>query len=299
MNIFSLFIFNLIFLFLILAGASQDLLQRALTDHFNRSFLEAAVQSKKMEYESAESLLMGLIRTHSKESVCAAFNSLNNDVILHFEDALHVVTSIYADSCLDEVREVANWIYEVKREKIYSAMNDNSIYSIESTWGPSREIYVNPVDYPHLAGPHPSVPGLHQGDVVLTFDDRPYQNPYSKDPSSKYYKQNTTQMVLDVLTEENTQVLFFLLGSQLGDFQDKIIHPFYLGHTLGSHSYSHKNMSQISSSSAERDILKGRQAIWDAFSIDSPFFRFPFGGESGRLDIVRRNQMTSFHWESL
>lgn len=88
----------------------------------------------------------------------------------------------------------------------------------DSPWGPSRVIPVSEQKLEQISGPYERanhralLSQLEDGEVILTFDDGPYTNPFTN-PGGRHYKQPTTQMVLAQLDLENTQAVFFVQGS--------------------------------------------------------------------------------------
>ncbi len=103
---------------------------------------------------------------------------------------------------------------------------------------------------------------LQPGEVVLTFDDGPW-------PVS-------TPMVLAALKAECLQATFFNIG------EHAIWHPSVLkqviaaGHTVGTHTWSHKNLAHLPFDQAKEQIEKGISAVtMMAGTPIAPFFRYP------------------------
>ncbi len=103
---------------------------------------------------------------------------------------------------------------------------------------------------------------LQPGEVVLTFDDGPWPV--------------TTPMVLAALKAECLQATFFAIG------EHAIWHPGVLkqvvaaGQTVGTHTWSHKNLAQKSFQEAKDEIEKGISAVsMMAGAPVAPFFRYP------------------------
>lgn len=103
---------------------------------------------------------------------------------------------------------------------------------------------------------------LQPGEVVLTFDDGPWPV--------------TTPMVLAALKAECLQATFFAIG------EHAIWHPGVLkqvvaaGQTVGTHTWSHKNLAQKSFQEAKDEIEKGISAVsMMAGTPVAPFFRYP------------------------
>lgn len=78
------------------------------------------------------------------------------------------------------------------------------------------------------------------GQVVLTFDDGPHPK--------------HTPLALDILKETQTPASFFVLGKSAAAEPDLVMRILSEGHEVGSHTYSHPNMGQISASRAKVEI---------------------------------------------
>jgi peptidoglycan/xylan/chitin deacetylase (PgdA/CDA1 family) len=103
---------------------------------------------------------------------------------------------------------------------------------------------------------------LRDGEVVLTFDDGPWPG--------------NTPAVLTALAEQCTKALFFPIGKHA------IWHPEILkqvaaaGHTIGSHTWSHADLSKLTPDQAKEEIEKGVSAVRVALGQpEASFFRFP------------------------
>jgi len=103
---------------------------------------------------------------------------------------------------------------------------------------------------------------LHDKEVVLTFDDGPWPH--------------NTPAVLAALAAHCIKATFFPIGKHA------IWHPEILrqvaqdGHTIGSHTWSHADLSKKSPEEAKREIEMGASAVHMAVGgKTAPFFRFP------------------------
>jgi peptidoglycan-N-acetylglucosamine deacetylase len=103
---------------------------------------------------------------------------------------------------------------------------------------------------------------LRPGEVVLTFDDGPWPQ--------------NTPAVLAALAAHCTKATFFPIGKH------SLWHPEILkevaaaGHTIGSHTWSHADLSKKSFEDGKAEIEKGASAVrWALGAPPSPFFRFP------------------------
>jgi peptidoglycan/xylan/chitin deacetylase (PgdA/CDA1 family) len=103
---------------------------------------------------------------------------------------------------------------------------------------------------------------LQPGEVVLTFDDGPWPG--------------TTPAVLAALAAQCTQAVFFPIGKHSTWHPEVLKQVMAAGHTVGSHTWSHKNLASRSQQEAEDEIERGVSAVsLMAGAPIAPFFRFP------------------------
>ncbi len=129
--------------------------------------------------------------------------------------------------------------------------------------GVSRMVEIDTTDGPGFGFEHfKEHDFLHDKEVVLTFDDGPWPH--------------NTPAVLAALAAHCIKATFFPLGKHA------IWHPEILrqvaqdGHTIGSHTWSHADLSKKSPEEAKREIEMGASAVHMAVGgKTAPFFRFP------------------------
>ncbi len=104
---------------------------------------------------------------------------------------------------------------------------------------------------------------LRDHEIVLTFDDGPWPG--------------NTERVLKALAENCTKALFFPIGKHAGYHPEILKQVAAAGHTIGSHTWSHKDLSKLSDDEAKAEIEKGIAAVSIALGNKpvGPFFRFP------------------------
>jgi peptidoglycan-N-acetylglucosamine deacetylase len=103
---------------------------------------------------------------------------------------------------------------------------------------------------------------LQPGEVVLTFDDGPWPR--------------NTQEVLAALAAQCTKAIFFPIGLHTMWAPEILKLVDAAGHTIGSHTWSHKDLSKLSLQDAKDEIEKGVSAVrWGLGHPEAPFFRFP------------------------
>ncbi len=104
---------------------------------------------------------------------------------------------------------------------------------------------------------------LKDHEVVLTFDDGPWPG--------------NTPAVLKALADQCTKAVFFPIGKHAGWHPEIMKQVAAAGHTVGSHTWSHKDLSKLSEQEGKDEIEKGIAAVSIALGNKpvGPFFRFP------------------------
>ena len=104
---------------------------------------------------------------------------------------------------------------------------------------------------------------LKNGEVVLTFDDGPWPG--------------NTHMVLKALADECVKATFFPIGKHATWSPQLLKDVAAAGHSIGSHTWSHKNLEKMPFDQAKEEIEKGLSAVQWALegAGTAPFFRFP------------------------
>lgn len=103
---------------------------------------------------------------------------------------------------------------------------------------------------------------LQDKEVVLTFDDGPW-------PGS-------TRAVLDALASHCTKATFFIIGKHATYHPEILKQVAAAGHTIGTHTWSHVDLSKLSTDQAKDEIEKGISAVKLSLgTAPGSFFRFP------------------------
>jgi peptidoglycan/xylan/chitin deacetylase (PgdA/CDA1 family) len=104
---------------------------------------------------------------------------------------------------------------------------------------------------------------LRDKEIVLTFDDGPWPG--------------HTPAVLKALAEQCTKAIFFPIGKHAGWHPEIMKQVAAAGHSVGTHTWSHKDLSKVSEQEGKDEIEKGIAAVSIALGNKpvGPFFRFP------------------------
>jgi peptidoglycan/xylan/chitin deacetylase (PgdA/CDA1 family) len=129
--------------------------------------------------------------------------------------------------------------------------------------GVSRVVEVDTTGGPGFGSQHfKQMDFLEPGEVVLTFDDGPWLN--------------HTHSVLAALAHHCTKAIFFPIGKHTTYYPDILKDVAKAGHTIGSHTWSHQDLSKKSFDEAKQEIELAISAVRQAVGDDAkPFFRFP------------------------
>ena len=129
--------------------------------------------------------------------------------------------------------------------------------------GVSRTVEIDTTDGPGFGFEHfKQHDFLQPGEVVLTFDDGPWPR--------------NTPAVLAALAANCTRAVFFPIGEHSMWAPEILRQVAAAGHTIGSHTWSHKDLAKLSAQDAKDEIEKGISAVhWALGASAAPFFRFP------------------------
>lgn len=116
--------------------------------------------------------------------------------------------------------------------------------------------------------------------IAITFDDGP--------------RQSTTSKLLDGLKERGVKATFFLVGNKVEDNQELIARMHEEGHLIGNHTFSHIQLSTVSTDEAYQEIVKTNEAIEKVIGEPIKYIRPPYGSYSNKL-LLKIN-MTPVLW---
>lgn len=116
--------------------------------------------------------------------------------------------------------------------------------------------------------------------IAITFDDGP--------------NYNVTRWLLDELDKRNARVTFFMVGNRIPSQTDLVKEMYDRGHTVGSHSYDHKNLTKLKDDKLEEEIKSTNEIIKNITGEDVKYLRPPYG--SYNSDILNSVDMTFILW---
>jgi peptidoglycan/xylan/chitin deacetylase (PgdA/CDA1 family) len=133
--------------------------------------------------------------------------------------------------------------------------------------GVARTVEIDTTEGPGFGKEHFNMHDfLRPGEVVLTFDDGPWQT--------------TTPAVLAALAAHCTKATFFPIGKHATYYPEILRQIAEAGHTIGNHTWGHKDLSKkpydTDLEAAKTEIEMGISAVQIAVGGPvAPFFRFP------------------------
>lgn len=86
-----------------------------------------------------------------------------------------------------------------------------------------------------------------------------------------------TQKILAILQKHNVHVTFFMTGGWVESYPEDVKSILAAGHDLGNHSENHKNMSQLSDSECQDEIMKVHEKVKNLTGYEMFLFRPPYG----------------------
>ena len=86
-----------------------------------------------------------------------------------------------------------------------------------------------------------------------------------------------TKQIMDILNKHDVKVTFFMTGGWVEQFPDDVKMIYENGHDLGNHSQNHKNMSQITDSEKESELLSVHEKVKELTGYEMFLFRPPYG----------------------
>ena len=158
----------------------------------------------------------------------------------------------------------------------------------QGTLGTSRVLGVDAATTPRIGlKSFPQTLPLRDHEVILTFDDGPWPP--------------TTARVLAALAHECVRATFFLIGKHASEHPDLVRKIAAEGHTIGHHTWSHRNLVRIKPGQTTEEIDHGVSAVEMALHMvatttpSTPFFRFPgFESTPATLDLLQSRGIVVF-----
>lgn len=123
--------------------------------------------------------------------------------------------------------------------------------------------------------------------IALTFDDGPHPK--------------ETNEVLDVLNKHKVKATFFIAGKHANWYKEPLIRASKEGHEIGNHTFSHPDITNLSSSQIEDEILKCEKTLVKLTGKKPNLFRPPYGSykEESLAKIAKKLDYKIVLWTTL
>lgn len=124
---------------------------------------------------------------------------------------------------------------------------------------------------------------LNDGEVVLTFDDGPLKS--------------DTRPILKALADQCTKATFFMVGQMALADPEMVKEVAAGGNTVGTHTWSHKNIRAISFAKAQQEIEAAISTVSKANGTPvAPLFRFPYLNATKQTEAYLRSRNIGAVW---
>ena len=177
------------------------------------------------------------------------------------------------------IEKLLLFMREVHNRKIYSYPKDVLIAAVifaaaVCQWGGNHGKAAETVSFAALED-------IAEKKVAITFDDGP--NP------------DYTEELLTGLKERGVNATFFLLGKEVEKYPEIVKDISDGGHLIGTHSYEHVNLSNLSDAAAIEQVDKTNAAIYDITGKYPEYIRPPYGCWKCNLDY--ETKMIEVLWD--
>lgn len=122
-----------------------------------------------------------------------------------------------------------------------------------------------PIDTSHI---DPNKPVL-----ALTFDDGPSRH---------------TERLLDIFAQHGGKATFYVVGNLIDERPDVLKRMVAEGHEVGGHSWSHKDLSELSTEGIKEQLVKTKEKICEVTSRDFSTMRPPWGNINDSVKAVAK-----------
>ena len=107
-----------------------------------------------------------------------------------------------------------------------------------------------------------------------------------------------TKQIMEILKKHNIKVTFFMTGGWVEKYPDDVKMILAEGHDLGNHSQNHKNMSQLSDSEKESELMTVHNKVKELTGYDMFLFRPPYGDyDSAVVKMAKKCGYYAIQWD--
>ena len=107
-----------------------------------------------------------------------------------------------------------------------------------------------------------------------------------------------TSKILEILKKHNVKVTFFMTGGWVESYPDDVKAILADGHDLGNHSENHKNMSQLSDSECEEELMAVHRKVQELTGYEMFLFRPPYGDyDNDVIKVAKKCGYYPIQWD--
>lgn len=107
-----------------------------------------------------------------------------------------------------------------------------------------------------------------------------------------------TKQIMEILKKHDIKVTFFMTGGWVEKYPDDVKMILAEGHDLGNHSQNHKNMSQLSDSEKESELMTVHNKVKELTGYDMFLFRPPYGDyDNAVVKTARKCGYYAIQWD--
>jgi len=267
------------------AASDRDIAKMAqeVSDTIQKALKESATLDEFRAHTGhPENVLHRLMDTQPSEAVCNLLEQIDTETLLHLEEPLSHESDIPCSAALTQ--KIQNhWTMTAKRHESQRKLRQRLARTSPGTKKELPKTEVVEIDTSKAEVFYRG--NLKDGQIALTFDDGPH-------PSR-------TRVILDILKERNVQVTFFSKGQQAKSLPELVQAESREGHSVGSHSMNHKDLSRQKALTAQNEVIDGHAAVTAAMKPfeSAAFFRFPYGAKTTSIqEFVKSKKLSTFFW---
>lgn len=166
-------------------------------------------------------------------------------------------------------------VYSPKSLHIKLPKNDTGVADIDLNYNDIRHFIKNDLIDPSALKADEDALDENGKYIALTFDDGP--------------SPTTTPRLLDILRDKQVHATFFMLGQNAQEAPDVVKRVHEEGHEIASHSYSHPQLTALSSEELQKEMHDADKAIFEASGVLPKDVRPPYGAiDTKSAEIIGR-----------
>ncbi|KAJ3223737.1 chitin deacetylase [Chytriomyces hyalinus] len=128
-----------------------------------------------------------------------------------------------------------------------------------------KQAFPYPVAAPDIESCADSVDANYWG---ISFDDGPTEN---------------THVVLEYFAKQKLSTTFWVIGSSVPDAAQTLKDTYAAGHDVGSHTWSHKDLTTLNEDEIVAELVYGARAVYEVIGKAPRYFRPPYGAIDNRV----------------